>query len=94
MFWFRQLPIWSLPYLLIAIGLFLIAVCTVFFQVSERLQDRMAKKENNRRDWTFRQMRFLTLWLRRHKLWRYLFRAVGTAGGVYGVARGLWILLA
>ena len=93
MFWLRQIPREFLPYLLIAIDVFMISVSTVFFQASERLQDRMAKKEKNRQDRTFRRMRLITLWLRRHRVWRDLIRGVAFSIGVFGVARGLWILL-
>jgi hypothetical protein len=94
MIFLRWLPPELRPYVLIIIGTSMIAVCTVFFQASERLQDRMAKKETNRRDRTFRNMRLVTLWLRRHTIWRDTFRAVGAAIGLFGVVQGLWLLLA
>ena len=90
----RQLPPGVLPYILIGMGIFLISICTVFFQASERLQDRMAKKDKNRRDWTFRKTRLVTLWLRRHRFWRDLFRTVGAGFGVFAIVFGLWKLLA
>jgi hypothetical protein len=94
MFFLRWLPPELRPYFLIALGLFLILVCTVFFQAGERLQDRMATNEKNRRDWTFRKTRLVTLWLRRHTVWRDTLRAIATAVGIFGVAQGLWLLFA
>jgi hypothetical protein len=50
MFWMRQIPQGLLPFVLIAIGVFMILCGTVLYWPSERLGDRMDQQEKYRRD--------------------------------------------
>ena len=93
MFWLRQVPAALLPYLLIALGVFLILCGTVLYWPAERLGERMDQQEKNQRDWTYRNTRRVSLWIRNNPTRRLIFRGASVAIGIFGFAWGIWVLL-
>jgi hypothetical protein len=94
MFWLRQLPKVWLPYILIAIGIFLILCGTVLYWPAERLGEKMDQQEKYQRDWTYRNTRRISLWIKASPMRRIVARGLAVTAGIFGILRGLWILLA
>jgi hypothetical protein len=93
MFWLRQIPQWLLPYLLIAMGVFLILCGTVLYWPAERLGERMDQNEKNQRDWTYRNTRRVSIWIKNDPTRRLIVRGFSVAMGIFGVAWGIWVLV-
>jgi hypothetical protein len=89
----RQLPRDILPYIEIALGVFLVLCGTVLYWPAERLGERMDLNEKYQRDWTYRNTRRLSLWIKNDPTRRLIVRSIAVACGVAGVAWGIWLIV-